>query len=390
LEKIRQEEYPSILENNLIYLISAGASLMSKSAYKEGINYFNEMHNYGDINHELFFLKLDEIKKLIGECINAEPNEIAFLINTTSGISASAYLFRKHVAEILYPSIEFPTSIHMFKKLGYPCIRIEHDKGKYLIERFKEKITENTKYSIQSHVQSFNGFKQDLTKYGTFCEKNELINIINSTQAFGVFEVDVIRDNIDILVTNALKWLGCGFGVGIIFITEQIIQKYRLPFTGWLSVENPFAMDNENMKIIQKTNAMDSLGGCPNFASLLTLKGALNLIKEKIGNGNITTGIKHIQERIISLTSYFLDKLEKTSFSIITPKETKFRSGIITAEHKKAKRIHRYLNRKHVYTSLKQYPKADKETLIRFAINYYNTFEDLDQTIELLNSCKYL
>lgn len=389
-ERIRKEEYPSIEEHNLIYLISAGASLMNRSAYEQGINYFDEMHTYGDINNELFFLHLDEIRKLIGEYINAEPHEIAYLINTSSGISTAAYFFRKHIAELIHPSIEFPASIHMFRKLGYPCIKIEDENGKYPIKNFKEKIGQNTKYSIQSHVQSFNGFKQKLTEFGDFCKKNGLINIINSTQAFGAFEIDVKKHNIDILVTNALKWLGCGFGVGILYIKDKLVREYGLPFTGWLSIENPFTMDNENMDIIQETLAMDSLGGCPNFASLLTLKGTLNLIKDTIGDGSIQTGIKRIQERIISLTSYFLDKLEKISFSIITPQEVEFRSGIITIEHKKAKWIHQYLNKKHIYTTLKQYPKADKETLIRFAINYYNNFEDLDQTIKLLHSCKYL
>ncbi|MBD3215968.1 MAG: aminotransferase class V-fold PLP-dependent enzyme [Candidatus Lokiarchaeota archaeon] len=389
-ERIRQAEFPSISENKLIYLISAGASLMSKSAYDEGIRYFDQMQTNGDINHELLFLQVDEIRKSIGEYINADPDEIAFLINTTSGISASAYLFRKHIGEVLYPSIEFPTSIHMFRKLGYPCVEVDHEHGAYPIANFTAKLTENTKYSIQSHVQSFNGFRQNLYEYGNFCKEKEIINLINSTQAFGAFEIDVKAYNVDILVANALKWFGCGYGVGIIYIKNEIIQKFGLPFTGWLSVENPFAMDNENMDIVQKTSAMDSLGGCPNFASLLTLKGAFNLIKEKIGEGNLNKGIKLIQERIISLTSYFLEKLNTTPLSIITPQDIQYRSGIITVEHKKAKRIHRYLNKNNVYTTLKRYPEDSNETLIRFAINYYNNYGDLDSTIKIIKSCKYL
>jgi selenocysteine lyase/cysteine desulfurase len=135
---------------------------------------------------------------------------------------------------------------------------------------------------------------------------------------------------------------------------------------------------------------MDSLGGCPNFASLLTLKGAFSLIKEKIGEGNLNKGIKFIQERIISLTSYFLEKLNTTPLSIITPQDIQYRSGIITVEHKKAKRIHRYLNKNNVYTTLKRYPEDSNETLIRFAINYYNNYGDLDSTIKIIKSCKYL
>ncbi|TFF91859.1 MAG: aminotransferase class V-fold PLP-dependent enzyme [Promethearchaeota archaeon] len=388
-EKIREEEYPTIRKNNLIYLLSAGASIMNKSAFIEGLNYLDQMRTYGDINYELFFLELDQIRKQIAEYINSDPSEIAFLLNTTSGISASAYMLKKDIGEIIYPSIEFPTSIHMFRKLGFPCVRIDHENGKYPIKNFKKKLSKKTKYSIQSQVQSFNGFRQNLEEYGAFCKKNGLLNIVNSTQAFGVFEIDVKSQNIDILVSNALKWLGCGYGIGIIYINENLIKKYNLPFTGWLSINDPFAMDNENMDIIQQTRAMDSLGGCPNFASLLTLRGALSLIKEKIGAGDIKLGIKKIQERIISLTSYFLEKLDNTDLKIITPREKEYRSGIITVEHKNAKKIHRYLTKNNVFTTLKQYPKADNETLIRFAINYYNNFQDLEKTINILNSCRY-
>lgn len=389
-EKIREEEYPSIRKNNLIYLLSAGASLMNKSAFIEGLNYLDQMRTYGDINYELLFLELDMIRKQIAEYINSNPEEIAFLINTTSGISASAYMFEKDKGEILYPSIEFPTSIHMFKKLGYPCIKVNHENGTYPIKNFKQKLSKKTKYSIQSYVQSFNGFKQNLEEYGGFCAQYGLINIINSTQAFGAFEIDVEKYNIDILITNALKWLGCGYGVGIIYIKEDLNKKYDLPFTGWLSIDDPFSMDNENMNIIQKTKSIDSMGGCPNFASLLTLKGAFSIIKQKIGKGDIRLGIRRIQERIISLTSYFFDELEKTKFKIITPKETQYRSGIITIEHQNAKKIHRYLTKNNIHTTLKQYPKIEKETLIRFAINYYNNFKDLEETIRILKSCKHL
>ncbi|TFG00616.1 MAG: aminotransferase class V-fold PLP-dependent enzyme [Promethearchaeota archaeon] len=389
-ESIREEEYPSIKKHNLTYFLSAGASLMNRNAYEIGIEYFNQMYKYGDINHERFFIELENVRNLIAEYINTDSEEIAFLVNTSSGIAATAYMFKNDKGEILYPSIEFPASIHMFNRLGFTCTKIMDTNGMYPIESFNNYVSNATKYIVHSHVQSFNGFRQDLKELGIFCRKNNLINIVNSTQAFGVFEINMQEFNIDVLISNALKWLGCGYGIGILSIKKKLSEKYQLPFTGWLSVDDPFAMDNENLNIIQKTRSMDSLGGCPNFASLLTLKGGLSLIKQKIGGGNMQSGIKKIQERIINLTSEFLEMINDFNFKIITPEDEKYRSGIITVEHIKAKKIHRYLTKHNIYTTLKTYPKAPKETLIRFAINFYNNSTDIERVKDILNSCQYI
>ncbi|MBD3256396.1 MAG: aminotransferase class V-fold PLP-dependent enzyme [Candidatus Lokiarchaeota archaeon] len=381
-KNIRESQFPAL--NNLTYLAAASSSPLLKSAYAKSMEYFNEMLNYGDLHHELFFLEIDQTRKQIAEYINAKPEEIAFLFNTSSGIHTIARLFKQEKGEILYPSVEFPASVHAFKRLGYPCRKVQQIENKYLVENFQNELKRNTKYIVHSHVQSFNGFRQNLEDLGKLCKDYNLKNIINSTQSFGAFRIDVKKYNIDIMVCCALKWIACGFGIGILYINEDIIKERTLPFTSWLSVENPFDMDSDNLNVIKNTRAIDSMGGCPNFASLYGLGGAFDLIKNKIGGGNIRTGIERIQERIISLTNEFLEYIQEFDFQYITPLEKEFRSGIITVEHNKAKKIHRRLSKNNIYVSLKKYPKSAKETLIRFGINYYNTSEDFERTVKFL------
>ncbi len=381
-EKIRNEQFPAL--NNLTYLAAASSSPMLKCAYEKSMEYFNEMLNYGDMHHEMFFVQNDINRKLIAEYINAKPEEIAFMINTSTGLHTIAHLFEENIGEILYPSIEFPASVHTFKRMGYPTKKIPHSEFKYLIEDFEKEITEKTKYIIHSHVQSFNGFRQNLEKLGNLCRENNLVSIINATQSFGGFQIDVKKQKIDILICSALKLPACGFGIGILYIKDEIIKEKKLPFTSWLSVEDAFDMDNENLRVIQKARAMDSMGGCPNFAALYGLEGTFNLIKNEIGAGNLQNGIKLIEERIKFLTTEFLNEIEQFDFKIITPLELEYRSGIITVEHEKAKRVHRFLSKNNVYVSLKKYPDATKDTLIRFAFSYYNNETDIIRTIDLL------
>ena len=376
---IREKEFPAL--KNVVHLKAAGGSPMSMSAYQSGLKYFNEMLNHGDILWDQYFDELDLVRKKVAEYFHSKPSEIAFLINTSSCVNILARLLK--VGEILYPEGEFPSSIHIFKRLNFNCKKINHSNFRYLIEDIKNEINENSKYIVHSHIQYLTGFRQDLKKLGILCKDYDLKNMINATQSFGAFPINVKEHNIDTLVASALKWACCGYGIGILYINEKIIEENDLPFSSWLSVQNAFSMDNDNLNVIKKTRSMEGLGGTPNFPALLTLKGGLKLI-ENIGQGDIQAGIQAIHKRIIYLTSEFISKIQELNYKIITPLEIENRSGIITIEHNKAHLISEELVKNNIYISLRNYPKSSMKNLLRFSFHYYNNLEDIEKTVNIL------
>jgi len=381
--EIREREFPSL--KKIISLKSAGGSPISKSAYESGIKYFNDMLNHGDLFWDEYFIELESIREKIAKYFNSKPSEIAFLINTSSGMNTVARLLKK--GGIIYPEGEFPTSIHIFKRLGFNCEKIRHVNNKYRINDIKNSIKENTKYLIHSHVQYLTGFKQDLERLGILSKNEGLMNIINATQSFGAFPLDIHRFNIDILVASALKWACCGYGIGILLIKEKIIKENEMPFSSWLSVSDAMSMNNENLKIGKETKFLDGMGGTPHFPSLLTLKGGLNLI-ERIGGGDLKIGFRRISNRIIELTTEFISYINKLDFTVITPLEIENRSGIITLEHKNAEQIYNELKKNNIYISLRNYPGSSKKQLLRFSFNYYNNLEDIEKSISILKKFK--
>lgn len=246
---IREEQFPAL--KNMIHLKAAGGSPISMSAYQSGVKYYNEMLNFGDVLWDQYFDELNVARTKIAKYLHSKPSEIAFLINTSSCMNLIARLLR--VGDIIYPEGEFPASIHIFKRLQFHCKKISHSNFKYFIEDFERAINENSKYIIQSHIQYITGFRQDLKKLGDLCKNYDVKNIINATQSFGAFPINVGEYNIDILVASALKWACCGYGIGILYINEKIIEENDLPFSSWLSVHNAFSMDNDNLNLIKKT-----------------------------------------------------------------------------------------------------------------------------------------
>ena len=343
------------------------------------------MLNYGDIFWDEYFRELDSIREKIAIYFNSKPSEIAFLINTSSGMNTIARLLKK--GGIIYPEGEFPSSIHIFKRLGFNCEKIYQVNYQYRINDIKNSIKANTKYLIHSHIQYLTGFKQDLEKLGALAKNERLVNIVNATQSFGAFPLDIQRYNIDILVASALKWACCGYGIGILFIKEKIIKENEIPFSSWLSVINGMSMNNDNLEIGKETKYIDGMGGTPHFSTLLTLKGGLDLI-EKIGSGDLNKGLIRIRNRIIDLTSEFINYIRELDFKVITPLDLENRSGIITLEHNDAKEIYQELIKNKIYISLRNYPTSSKKTLLRFSFNYYNNFEDIEKSISILKKFK--
>jgi len=383
-EQIRKEYFPALELHT--YIMAASASPLNKRAYDEGINYLNTMLNHGDIYYEIFKDDVNKNREIVARYINCKPDEIAFVPNVSAGMNIVARMLDK--AELIYPSVEFPASVHIFKRLGFPSKKIMPTNNKYLIQNIENATSANTEILIHSHVQSLTGFRQNLESLGIFCKQNSLINIINATQSFGSFDIDIKKENIDILISNSLKWVGCGYGAAVLYINQNFFSEREIPFSGWLSVEDPFAMNNENVNIINHPQYMDTFGGCPNYGALLALKGSFDLIKERIGLGNIKKGIINIQERILWLTELFLKKIKEFDLKIITPLEPEFRSGIITIEHENAEKIYDLFIKNNIFTTLKKYPSAIKNTLLRFSFNYYNNEKDIDKVVKVLRTIK--
>jgi len=381
-DDLRMEQFPALKDH--VYLKAAGGSPMSKEAYQSALKYFKDMHLIGDNFWDEYFVSLNYTRRLVAEYINCKPHEIAFLINTSSGMNAISRLIDK--GEILYPEGEFPSSIHIFKSRGFECKKIPSKNNNiYEISEFQKNLTNISKYIIHSHIQYLTGFKQDLDELGMFCETNNLLNIINAAQSFGAFPIDVKSSNIDMIVASGLKWACCGYGIGILYVDNKHILETRLPFSSWLSVKDAFSMNNENLDIIKKTSSMDGLGGTPNFPALMALYGGLNLIKN-IGKGNIQKGVQAISKRIFNLTSEFIEKTSNLDLKIITPKDLKHRSGIVTIETNKAESIYYKLLAKKIFISLRNYPTSSNKTLLRFAFNYFNNFEDIEKSYSVLKN----
>jgi selenocysteine lyase/cysteine desulfurase len=348
--KVR-EEFPVC--KKYIYLNPAGGSPVSLSAANEGKRFYDEMLEFGDIYWEKWLERTDKVRKELASFIGADREEIGFTTNTSHGMNLVAQ-FLKNISEgggrgegkekaatVLTMRDEFPSTTFPWINQKTEIKFIEPENYGYTIENIKKTLTPDIKILIASYVQYCTGFRQDLEELGNFCKENNLIFVVNATQALGIFPVDVKKCNIDFLVFTGLKWATAGYGIGGLFVNKKWLAPDNFPFAGWRSVKTPGKMDNLDLELKNEASVIES--GCPHFPNIFALGGALNLFNN-IGAENVTN-------RVLYLNRLIEEKLRQLGIELIVQKDDKHRSGILIAKIPNPKLVVEELFKKNIFVS---------------------------------------
>jgi cysteine desulfurase / selenocysteine lyase len=368
-EEIRKQ-FP-VLEKTT-YLNPAGGSPMSLSAAAEGKRYFDEMVNEGDLPYEKWMERTEETRHQLSALINASPAEIGFTTNTSTGMNIIS-LMLKGVGDVLTLRDEFPSSTIGWINNGFKVSFVEPLNYTYPVEEIEKQITPQKKILVASYVQYRTGYRQDLKALGLLCKKHQLIYVVNATQGIGVMPIDVKEAGIDFMAFSGLKWMTSGYGAGVVYISSEMLEKYKLPVAGWQSTESPETMDNADFKIRHEASAIEA--GCPHFPSIFALNGALDLIN--------SIGILQIHQRVIYLNNLLQQRVETLGLPVIVPPGDENRSGILIIKTKNAKKIKEELAAKNIFISV-------RGEGIRVSVSYFNNETDIEVFISEAGKIKDL
>ena len=358
-----REEFPVC--KDYVYLNAAGGSPISASAANQAKRYYDEMLIHGDNLYEEWLDHTEEVRSSVAEYIGAEKQEIAFTTNTSHGMNLIA-LMNKNKGTVLTMHHEFPSSTFPWLNQGVKLRMVKPENGfEYPIEKIIENLTPDVKILMTSYVQYCTGFRQDLEALGKLCKERNLIFVVNATQAIPVLPVDVKKCNIDFLVFTGLKWATAGYGIGGLYINKKWLGK--LPFAGWLSTEQPENVDNLNFKAEKRASVVES--GCPHFAPIFALGGALSLFN-RIGRKNVT-------DHVLKLTKYLHQQLQTMNIEIASPSEISQMSGITIIRSDNAPYVVSMLKKEKIIIS-------SRGEGIRVSVNIFNNENDIDTFISAL------
>ena len=322
LFEIYRDEFPVTKDH--VYLDHAGVAPVSLRGKRAVEKFLSEATESGMFNYKQWMDRVEEVRRSCAILTGAEPEEIAFVKNTSQGISIVAEgLDWKEGDNLLICEKDFPSNIYPWlnlKRKGVEIRVVPSQNERILLEDIELLIDSRTKLLTVSSVNFSSGFKIDLEVVGRLCKGKGILFFVDAIQSLGVIPMDVNEFKIDFLAADGHKWLLSPEGTGIFYCRKELALRINPPLIGWKSIINESDYDHVDFRL--KTNALRFEEGSLNVMGIYALGAAIDLLVE--------VGIDRIQARVIELGDLIIREAEKRDFQVRTPKSKEERGGIIS------------------------------------------------------------
>ena len=364
--------FPYLENTSLVYLNHAALGPMPDYVHDAMNSQLYQRHHVVKEDFEQIMSNVADARTSTAQLINAQPESIAFIPNTSHGLNliARGIDYNKD-DEILLIDGEFPSNIvpftHMAKDRNVKVLFIPMKNHIYSMDQVCDAISPNTRLVSVSLVQYLSGQKADLQQLSETCQQNGTLLIIDGIQGAGVVPVDVQSVSIDGFVSGSHKWLTGPQGIGFIYASEKLNNQLVHGPKGWLSVDEPWQLSNYNQDLKSSIQRVEL--GMPNLAGIYGLGASAKALTE--------IGIANIRETLLNLTDELNKAIQqKFGWKQLSPKQDDERSGILTYDvgDEDAETLQQSFAQKNVILS-------SREGLIRVSPHFYQEMRDFERFV---------
>jgi selenocysteine lyase/cysteine desulfurase len=314
-----------------------------------------------------------DLKRRFAALINARPNEIAFVQNTSDGenIVVMGMDLPHRGGNVVLDELHFETSLYMYKSLeakGLELRVVKHRDWAIDIRDMERVIDRNTRLVSMALVSNVNGYLHDARAISDLAHAHGAHVFADMVQAAGAVPVDVRAMGIDFGSTATYKWLMGERGFGYLYVREDL-QDTVVPTTryGHRQITN---FDRVGITWEPLPGAAKyETGTFPNSLALCSYT-SLQYI-EKLGLANIRAHARRLTDRLQT-------ELPAMGYQSVTPKGTDtpivaFVVNDVAATQKK-------LRDARIAATI-----IDSEKRLRLSVSVFNTEEDIDKLLSALS-----
>lgn len=334
-----------------------------------------DVAQHGSLHYRSWVAVKERARRTAAEMIGARAEQIAFMRNTSDGLSTIANGLRWRAGDnVVTFRREFPSNIYPWLRLreayGVEARMCEERDGRIDLDELIGLIDSKTRVVAISHVQYGSGFRADLERLGRAARRHDALLVVDLIQGMGALPIDVSAELIDAAAGACHKWLLTPEGVGLLYLSDRARERVEPTLVGWVSVPDP--EDYLNFEQAWNRGALAWETGTGATALLHGLDASLRLLME--------TGVERIAAHLEELTDYLCERLAGRDYEIVSSRRTGEKSQIVCVRHKgewTPMALYAQLKRRNILAA----PRGDR---LRIAPHLYNTAQDIDALLDAL------
>ncbi|MEE0017252.1 MAG: aminotransferase class V-fold PLP-dependent enzyme [Clostridia bacterium] len=365
----------------MIYLDNSATTLIKPPQVAQAVyDAINTMGNSGRGAYNSSIsssMVLYETRELIAEMFNLHyPEQVAFTLNATEALNTAInglISYNDHIitTELEHNSVLRP--LYRLEEKGTELTIIKaNDWGNINYIDIEKAIKYNTKAIVCTHCSNLTGNVLDIAKIGEICKRHNILFILDASQSAGIFDIDMEKQNIDVVCFTGHKSLYGPQGTGGICIKKGVNIS-------------PLKVGGSGIKTFEKT-APSSMpehieAGTVNSHSIAGLKAGLEFIQK--------TGISKIREKENMLVDLFYNSIKNIKdIKIYGDFSTKERGPIVSlnlGNYSSSSVSDELFERFEIATRsgghcaplMHKALSTEKQGAVRFSFSYFNTKDEV-------------
>ncbi len=390
---MNREDFP-MLEKNIVYFDNGATTLKPKCVIDKMNQYYLEhtsnIHR-GDYDAAIKTNEeYDNVRKLIGQFIHADPNCCIYTSGATMSLNMVVFGYmRKHLKKgdvVLLNKAEHASNvlpwIKLSEEMGIEIQYVPLDKDYRLtLDNIKKCVTDKTKVISLAHVTNVIGDVRDVKAIGKYCHEHHILFNVDGAQSVPHLEVNFEDSYMDFLSFSGHKMCGpTGIGV-LVGRKELLLEMDPLCYGGGM---NSFFEDDNSYEL--KDVPIKFEAGTPPIAEVIGLGAAISYLMD--------IGMDKIHEYEKNLKKYLMEQIKDISNLILYNQESD--SGILAfnIDGVFAQDSSVFLNHYNIYVRAGNHcakllkDEINIKNTVRVSMYFYNTKEDVDQLVKVLKNSK--
>ena len=378
LDALREREFPWAARGDATYLNNASTGPLPRRTV-DALADFNERRAAPYlITDEVQFGTLRRSRELCARLINARPDDIALMVNTTYGINLAARALPLESGDVVLTNDrEFPANIYPWMALAgkgvtlerIPCVDGLPDEEALMraIDRPHVKVV------TTSWVSFATGYRVDLERIGAACRARGIYFVVDAIQGLGALTLDVARLPIDILACGAQKWLTAPWGTAFTYVRPELVTRLEPHAVGWMATrasEDFGSLVDYDLTYLSDARRFEVIT-LP-FQEFSGLNASLELFFE-LGPDAIAAHVADLTNRIVAWVE------TRGDVTLITPSEPARRAGIVTLRPRDTAAAADRLRQADIVCAV-------REGGIRLSPHYFNTRAEVDAALAVLDT----